>query len=226
MPSKVMPLGGAKAHTAQALIHQCIRFKWYIWLPLNPNEFTHILFHQVHICATASRYRRYSSFYFMFDLQMIKKRGHVGAVNPAAKRVCREDTSAGQTKGPQRSIFNFLNHWGRVATEWESSGGFEAISHSPADGYQQPPAVHLPGQQRYWWRWLDGFWTSTYKYSWSFDLPLKLKNTREVSSWCLTRSAASKHTFQIWFAVRGDHLPQPTWLYLDVCPFKQFLSCK
>ncbi|XP_030267375.1 claspin [Sparus aurata] len=42
--------------------------------------------------------------------QMMKKRGPVGAVNPAAKRVCRENTPAGQTKGPQRSIFNFLGH--------------------------------------------------------------------------------------------------------------------
>ncbi|TMS17992.1 Claspin [Larimichthys crocea] len=42
--------------------------------------------------------------------QMMKKRGPVGAVNPAAKRVCRENKPAGQTKGPQRSIFNFLGH--------------------------------------------------------------------------------------------------------------------
>lgn len=41
---------------------------------------------------------------------MMKKRGPVGAVNPAAKRVCRENKPAGQTKGPQRSIFNFLGH--------------------------------------------------------------------------------------------------------------------
>ncbi|XP_041811283.1 claspin [Chelmon rostratus] len=42
--------------------------------------------------------------------QMMKKRGPVGTVNPAAKRVCRENKPAGQTKGPQRSIFNFLDH--------------------------------------------------------------------------------------------------------------------
>ncbi|XP_035536851.1 claspin [Morone saxatilis] len=42
--------------------------------------------------------------------QMMKKRGAVGAVNPAAKRVCRENKPAGQIKGPQRSIFNFLDH--------------------------------------------------------------------------------------------------------------------
>ncbi|XP_070841107.1 claspin [Chaetodon trifascialis] len=42
--------------------------------------------------------------------QMMKKRGPVGAVNPAAKRVCRENKPAGQTKGPQRSIFSFLDH--------------------------------------------------------------------------------------------------------------------
>uniref|UniRef100_A0A3B4EY01 Claspin n=1 Tax=Pundamilia nyererei TaxID=303518 RepID=A0A3B4EY01_9CICH len=30
--------------------------------------------------------------------------------NPAAKRVCRENKPAGQTKGSQRSIFNFLDH--------------------------------------------------------------------------------------------------------------------
>nr|XP_033492141.1 claspin isoform X2 [Epinephelus lanceolatus] len=42
--------------------------------------------------------------------QMMKKRGSVEAVNPAAKRVCRENRPAGQTKGPQRSIFNFLDH--------------------------------------------------------------------------------------------------------------------
>ncbi|KAK9526594.1 hypothetical protein VZT92_015283 [Zoarces viviparus] len=42
--------------------------------------------------------------------QMLKKRGPVEAANPAAKRVCRENTPTGQTKGPQRSIFNFLDH--------------------------------------------------------------------------------------------------------------------
>ncbi|XP_068567413.1 claspin isoform X2 [Cebidichthys violaceus] len=42
--------------------------------------------------------------------QMMKKRGPVEAVNPAAKRVCRENRPTGQTKGPQRSIFNFLDH--------------------------------------------------------------------------------------------------------------------
>ncbi|XP_044028919.1 claspin [Siniperca chuatsi] len=41
---------------------------------------------------------------------MKKKRGAVGAVNPTAKRVCRENKPAGQTNGPQRSIFNFLDH--------------------------------------------------------------------------------------------------------------------
>ncbi|KAM6974195.1 claspin [Tautogolabrus adspersus] len=40
--------------------------------------------------------------------QMMKKRGAVETVNPAAKRVCRENKPAAQTKGPQRSIFNFL----------------------------------------------------------------------------------------------------------------------
>lgn len=43
---------------------------------------------------------------------MMKKRGPVEAVNPAAKRICRENKPAGLTKGPQRSIFNFLDHWG------------------------------------------------------------------------------------------------------------------
>ncbi|XP_078124040.1 claspin isoform X1 [Sander vitreus] len=42
--------------------------------------------------------------------QMMKKRGPVGTVKPAAKRVCRENRPAEQTKGPQRSIFNFLDH--------------------------------------------------------------------------------------------------------------------
>uniref|UniRef100_A0A8D2ZFM8 Claspin n=1 Tax=Scophthalmus maximus TaxID=52904 RepID=A0A8D2ZFM8_SCOMX len=41
---------------------------------------------------------------------MVKKRGQVEAANPAAKRVCRENKPAGQTKGAQRSIFNFLDH--------------------------------------------------------------------------------------------------------------------
>ncbi|XP_040908468.1 claspin [Toxotes jaculatrix] len=41
--------------------------------------------------------------------QMMKKRGQAEAVNPAAKRVCRENKPAGQTKGPQRSIFSFLD---------------------------------------------------------------------------------------------------------------------
>uniref|UniRef100_A0A3Q3X731 Uncharacterized protein n=1 Tax=Mola mola TaxID=94237 RepID=A0A3Q3X731_MOLML len=38
------------------------------------------------------------------------KRGPVGVVVPAAKRVCRESKPVGQAKGPQRSIFNFLDH--------------------------------------------------------------------------------------------------------------------
>ncbi|KAM7373445.1 hypothetical protein PAMP_008295 [Pampus punctatissimus] len=42
--------------------------------------------------------------------QVMKKRGQVAAVNPSAKRVCRENKPAGQTKGPQRSIFSFLDH--------------------------------------------------------------------------------------------------------------------
>nr|XP_012774017.2 claspin isoform X1 [Maylandia zebra] len=42
--------------------------------------------------------------------QTMKKRGQMGAANPAAKRVCRENKPAGQTKGSQRSIFNFLDH--------------------------------------------------------------------------------------------------------------------
>ncbi|KAM9839022.1 claspin [Aulostomus maculatus] len=40
----------------------------------------------------------------------MKKRSHEEAMNPAAKRVCKENTTTGQTKGLQRSIFNFLNH--------------------------------------------------------------------------------------------------------------------
>ncbi|XP_068432493.1 claspin [Clinocottus analis] len=39
-----------------------------------------------------------------------KKRGPLEAVNPAAKRVCSENRPAGPTKGPPRSIFNFLDH--------------------------------------------------------------------------------------------------------------------
>ncbi|XP_067352224.1 claspin isoform X1 [Channa argus] len=42
--------------------------------------------------------------------QIQKKRGPVGAVNPTAKRVCIENKPAGLTKGPQRSIFSFLDH--------------------------------------------------------------------------------------------------------------------
>lgn len=41
---------------------------------------------------------------------MTKKRGAAGAVNPAAKRVCKESNPAGQAKAPQRSIFNYLDH--------------------------------------------------------------------------------------------------------------------
>ncbi|XP_061737575.1 claspin-like isoform X1 [Nerophis ophidion] len=40
----------------------------------------------------------------------MKKRRNTAAMNPAAKRVCRLDTSVAHTKGPQRSIFNFLDH--------------------------------------------------------------------------------------------------------------------
>ncbi|XP_058475896.1 claspin [Solea solea] len=40
--------------------------------------------------------------------QMMKKRGQAEAVKPAAKRLRKDDKAAGQTKGPQRSIFNFL----------------------------------------------------------------------------------------------------------------------
>ncbi|XP_061520721.1 claspin isoform X3 [Phycodurus eques] len=39
-----------------------------------------------------------------------KRRRNTGAVTPAAKRVCRQDTTAGHAKGPQRSIFSFLEH--------------------------------------------------------------------------------------------------------------------
>ncbi|XP_034560433.1 claspin isoform X2 [Notolabrus celidotus] len=42
--------------------------------------------------------------------QTMKKRGPMDTVNPTAKRVCRENKPAAQTKGPQRSIFNFLGH--------------------------------------------------------------------------------------------------------------------
>ncbi|XP_068603403.1 claspin [Brachionichthys hirsutus] len=40
----------------------------------------------------------------------IKKRGPMGAVNPAAKRLCRENKPSGQANGPQKSIFHFLDH--------------------------------------------------------------------------------------------------------------------
>ncbi|XP_035039503.2 claspin [Hippoglossus stenolepis] len=42
--------------------------------------------------------------------QAMKKRGQAEATNPAAKRICRENKPAGQTKGPQRSIFTYLDH--------------------------------------------------------------------------------------------------------------------
>ncbi|XP_030002409.1 claspin [Sphaeramia orbicularis] len=42
--------------------------------------------------------------------KQMKKRGPVEAVNPASKRVCRESKPAVPTKGPQRSIFSFLDH--------------------------------------------------------------------------------------------------------------------
>ncbi|XP_053302742.1 claspin [Pleuronectes platessa] len=42
--------------------------------------------------------------------QIMKKRGQAEAMNPAAKRLCGENKPAGQTKGPQRSIFNYLDH--------------------------------------------------------------------------------------------------------------------
>ncbi|XP_078146529.1 claspin [Centroberyx gerrardi] len=42
--------------------------------------------------------------------KQMKKRGPVEAVNPAAKRACRENKPSGQTKGPQRSIFSFLEN--------------------------------------------------------------------------------------------------------------------
>ncbi|XP_077405410.1 claspin isoform X3 [Vanacampus margaritifer] len=41
---------------------------------------------------------------------MTKRKGNMGAVKPAAKRLCKQDKSAGQAKGPQRSIFTFLDH--------------------------------------------------------------------------------------------------------------------
>lgn len=44
----------------------------------------------------------------MSDPQMMKKRRQIEAVNPAAKRMCGENKSTGQAKGPQRSIFSFL----------------------------------------------------------------------------------------------------------------------
>lgn len=53
-----------------------------------------------------------------FVRQTTKRRGNTGTVNPAAKRVCRQDTSAGHTKGPQRSIFSFLDHWIRNIAWW------------------------------------------------------------------------------------------------------------
>ncbi|KAL3043581.1 hypothetical protein OYC64_003442 [Pagothenia borchgrevinki] len=42
--------------------------------------------------------------------QVTKKRGPVEAVTPTAKRRCRENRPAAQTKAPQRSIFSFLDH--------------------------------------------------------------------------------------------------------------------
>ncbi|XP_034071045.1 claspin isoform X2 [Gymnodraco acuticeps] len=42
--------------------------------------------------------------------QVTKKRGPVEAVTPTAKRPCRENRPAAQTKAPQRSIFSFLDH--------------------------------------------------------------------------------------------------------------------
>lgn len=42
--------------------------------------------------------------------QVMKKRGPVEAVTPTAKRPCRENRPAAQTKAPQRSIFSFLDH--------------------------------------------------------------------------------------------------------------------
>ncbi|KAM8841162.1 claspin isoform 2-T3 [Spinachia spinachia] len=40
----------------------------------------------------------------------MKKRGPVEAVNPAAKRVCKQDRLARPTEGPHKSVFNFLDH--------------------------------------------------------------------------------------------------------------------
>nr|XP_040045117.1 claspin isoform X2 [Gasterosteus aculeatus aculeatus] len=40
----------------------------------------------------------------------MKKRGAVEEVNPAAKRVCKQDRLARPTEGTQRSVFNFLDH--------------------------------------------------------------------------------------------------------------------
>ncbi|XP_010789572.1 claspin [Notothenia coriiceps] len=42
--------------------------------------------------------------------QVTKKRRPVEAVTPTAKRPCRENRPAAQTKAPQRSIFSFLDH--------------------------------------------------------------------------------------------------------------------
>ncbi|XP_069031855.1 claspin [Embiotoca jacksoni] len=42
--------------------------------------------------------------------QVVKRRGQVEAANPAAKRVCRENKAAGQTKDSSRSIFHYLDH--------------------------------------------------------------------------------------------------------------------
>ncbi|XP_047460120.1 claspin [Mugil cephalus] len=42
--------------------------------------------------------------------QITKKKRGLEAVNPAAKRPCRENKPTGQTKASQRSIFNFLDH--------------------------------------------------------------------------------------------------------------------
>uniref|UniRef100_G3NDV6 Claspin n=1 Tax=Gasterosteus aculeatus TaxID=69293 RepID=G3NDV6_GASAC len=43
-------------------------------------------------------------------VQTMKKRGAVEEVNPAAKRVCKQDRLARPTEGTQRSVFNFLDH--------------------------------------------------------------------------------------------------------------------
>ncbi|XP_061597083.1 claspin [Cololabis saira] len=42
--------------------------------------------------------------------QAVKKRSQVEAANPTAKRICRENKPAGQTKSCQKSIFSFLDH--------------------------------------------------------------------------------------------------------------------